>query len=157
MTRAKNLVLVTVVSPELLLVLVLIAFISFVPETLGELGDKLRADPEVWKYLPSLTLLFAGAVFAYSSKIRAPVECGGAKPLYEWPLYQLLVDRVNVSLVFASASFAASLILWVFGKSWSSATVGVVFLGANGVAGTTAVTMLLAHQKLRELLVRFGG
>ncbi|HXE96937.1 MAG TPA: hypothetical protein VN642_11055 [Dongiaceae bacterium] len=156
MKRFRNLLLSIFVSPELVVVLLVVVGLVYSPEFMGALGKKLKSDSEVWKYMPTLTLLFSGAAFGLSSKIRAPLENSSNKLLYEWPLYPLLVDRVLVSMAFACICGATGLLLWVFGQSLSATTVGCVFLAATGVSATTAFTMLLAHQKLREIIDRYG-
>lgn len=157
MNRLKNVLFALFIAPELVVLLLGALCFTYCPELLEALGKKLRSDSEVWKYLPTLTLLFSGVAFGLSSKIRAPLENGSNKPLYEWPLYPLLVGRVMVSLWFAVVSGAIGLGLWVFGQSLSGEIVGGVFLVATGMSATTALTMLLAHQKLRELIDRYGS
>lgn len=156
MERIKNFLICIFVSPELVVLLLIAVGFVYSPESLVALGENLKSDSEVWKYMPTLTLVFSGAAFGLSSKIRAPLENSSNKLLYEWPLYQLLVDRVLVSMAFAGICGATGLLLWVFGQSLSATTVGCVLLAATGVSATTAVTMLLAHQKLRELIDRNG-
>lgn len=157
MKRTKKFLLALLVSPEIV-VLLLVAFVfAHYPGLIDELGKKLLSDSEVWKYMPTLTLLFSGAAFGLSSKIRAPLENSSNKLLYEWPLYPLLVDRVMISLGFSGICGALGLALWVFGQSLTTTVVGTVFVGATGVSATTALTMLFAHQKLRELIDRYGN
>lgn len=156
MKRVRNLLLSILVSPELVVVLLVTGGLVYSSEFMTILGKKLKSDSEIWKYMPTLTLLFSGAAFGLSSKIRAPLESCSNKLLYEWPLYPLLVDRVLVSMAFAGICGAIGLLLWVFGQSLPATTVGGVFLAATGVSATTAFTMLLAHQKLRELIDRYG-
>jgi hypothetical protein len=157
MKRIRNVLLATFVSPELVVLLLIVLWVVYSPNTIDALGKKLRSDSEVWKYMPTLTLFFSGAAFTLSSKIRAPLENSSNRLLYEWPLYPLLVDRVLVSMVFAATCGAAGFCLWVLGQSLSPRTVGTVFLAATGVSATTAFSMLLAHQKLRELVDRYGA
>lgn len=157
MIRIKNSMLALFVSPELIIVLLAVFGSVYFPEQIDELGKKLQSDSEVWKYLPTLTLLLSGAAFSLSSKIRAPLENSSNKALYEWPLYPLLVERVMISLVFSGICGIVSLSLWIFGQALASTTVGSVFLAATGVSATTAFLMLLAHQKLRELVDRHGS
>ncbi len=156
MKRIKNVLIAVFVSPELVVILLIVLGVIYSPNPIDALGKKLRSDSEVWKYMPTLTLLFSGAAFTLSSKIRAPLENSSNRLLYEWPLYPLLVDRVIVSLVFAVACGAAGFFLWVLGQSLSPRTVGAMFLAATVVSATTAFSMLLAHQKLRELIDRYG-
>lgn len=157
MKRINNLLFCLFVSPELVVLLLIAVGFVYSPESMIALGKKLKSDSEVWKYIPTITLVFSGAAFGLSSKIRAPLENSTNKLLYEWPLYQLLVDRVLVSMAFAGICGATGLLLWIFGQSFTATTVGVLFLVSTGVSATTAFTMLLAHQKLRELIDRYGA
>ena len=157
MERIKYFLLALFVSPELVILLLAVFGLIYFPELMNGLGKKLQSDSEVWKYLPTLTLFLSGAAFSLSSKIRAPLENSSNKILYEWPLYPLLVDRVMISLVLAGFCGIISLSLWIFGQSMSSVAVGTVFIAATGVSASTAFLMLLAHQKLRELIDRYGS
>ena len=152
MKRLRNFIAAIVISPELLVCLVLLGVFAYYPGLFESLGMKMRADDEVWKHLPALTILFSGLAFKFSSKLRAPLENQSNKVLYEWPHYRLLKDRVMVSLVFSSVSGIVGLGLWVLGRPAEPKIVGLVFLAATGTAAITALTMLLAHQTLRELL-----
>jgi hypothetical protein len=154
MMRLKNLLSVLLISPEILIVIAVFVLLSFFPEKFQSLGESIRSDAEIWKYLPGLTIVFASTAFNYSSKIRAPLEGTSNKSLYEWPHYDLLVHRVYVSLLFAVLAGVVGLWLWFFGQSLTASTVGAVFLASTLASGTTALTMLLAHQKLRELVDR---
>lgn len=156
MKRLKNFLLAALVSPEVVVALAIFAFVSYAPEQAAILGNAIRSDAEVWKYLPAITLLFAGAAINSSFKLRAPLESFSNKPLYEWPLYPLLVDRVYVGLAYGIASAIASLFLWFLGGRISPSQIATVFLLATAVSGVTALTMLLAQQSLRELLEKYS-
>lgn len=155
MKRLKNFFLALIVSPEIIIVLLVGLWFYRAPDSLGEIGEKLKSDPEVWKYLPSLILVFSGAAFHFSSKIRAPLEGASNRLLYEWPLYQLLVDRVIIGLFFSVCSSLVGFGLWFCGRTLPNQTVGGLFLLAAGVSGITAFTMMLSYQKIRELLGRY--
>nr|WP_131515295.1 hypothetical protein [Pseudomonas chengduensis] len=155
MNRFKNLAIAFFVSPEILLALGVFAFVTLSPESAANLGNAIRSESEIWKYLPALTFIFAGAAINYSFKLRAPLENSSNKALYQWPLYHLLVDRVYIGLFYGISSAAASFILWIIGQQLSPHHVALVFLIATTVSGTTALTMLLAQQKLRELLDKY--
>lgn len=144
------------ISPEVVVVLIVLVCLQFFPAPFMELGKSIRSDAEIWKYLPGLIFIFSTTAFNFSSKLRAPLENFSNKSLYEWPLYHLLVDRVYVSLLYAIAAGFAGLWLWFFGQSLTEPIVGAVFLASVGSSGTTALTMLLAHQKLRELIEKYA-
>ncbi|MCP4988060.1 MAG: hypothetical protein GY928_19010 [Colwellia sp.] len=151
MKRFKNLVTVMFISPEFLVLIVIFGIYQFYPPFLKSIGTKIQADAEVWRYLPTLTFVMASLAFTFSSKLRAPLVNKSNKILYDWPLYQLFVDRVIVSLLFAIVCAITALVLWVYGASMGSVQVGAVFLGSTISVSTTAITMLLAHQKLMAL------
>lgn len=156
MMRLKNVLFALFISPELVEVLAVFALLQYFPTEYESLGKTIRSDSEVWKYLPALTLAFSTTAISYSSKIRAPLENFSNKRLYEWPLYHLLVERVHVGILYGVLAGAASLTLWFIGTSLNDENVGAIFLASTISSGTTALTMMLAHQKLRELVEKYS-
>jgi len=154
--RIKNTFFALFISPEAVVAFLVLLWFLFNPTSLELFGSHLKYDTEVWKYLPSLVLIFAGTAFRFSFKIRAPLDSSFNRILYEWPLYPLLVARVMVGLFFAACSGALGLATWIFGQHLDDLTVGAMFILAVGVSATTALTMMLAYQKLRELIERYG-
>ncbi|XQA62840.1 hypothetical protein ACM9XD_05670 [Xanthomonas sacchari] len=152
MNRIKNILFAFLFSPEALIAVVVIAFSYFFSSQAIALGKAIRSDAEVWKYLPGLTLIFAGAAINSSIKIRAPLESSSNKVLYQWPMYQLLVDRVYVGIFYGVASAAISLFIWIIGKEISFIVTASLFLAATLISAVTSMTMLLAQQRIRELL-----
>lgn len=152
MNRIKYLLIALAVSPEVLVGLLVAAFVVIFPRHAAAFGETIRSDAEVWKYLPGLTFIFVGFIIKSSFTLRAPLESSSNKVLYCWPGYQFLVDRVYVGLFYGIASTIASLALWFFGKAFDPILVALIFLSATLVSGMTALTMLLAQQKLREIL-----
>lgn len=156
MKRIKNIFLVLFISPEFLILISILAVADLYPAVLESVGDRIKADSEIWKYLPTLTLAFSAMAFRLSSKLRAPLDNTSNKALYDWPLYPLLVDRVIVSLLFSVVAGVAALILWVYGDDFTSLQIGAIFLCSTIAAATTALSMLFAHQTLKELLDKHG-
>lgn len=152
MSRLKNLILALIISPEIALTLAFFLFSSIWPNYAAILGGAIRADTEVWKYLPALTLVFSGAAINSSFKLRAPLENFSNKSLYQWPAYQLLVDRVYVGLFYGILASVAGIMLWILGGKLNNIHVAEIFLVATLTSGTTALSMLLAQQKLREIM-----
>ncbi|MFZ5525520.1 MAG: hypothetical protein ACOZE7_02585 [Pseudomonadota bacterium] len=152
MNRLKHLCATIFVSPEVAIALAVATFATTAPKLAAALGEAIRTDGEVWKYLPGLTLIFSGAAINSSFKLRAPLESPSNKILYHWPGYQLLVDRVYIGLFYGIFSAAASFVLWIIGQKINPVLVASIFLAATLISGATALTMLLAQQKLRELL-----
>lgn len=152
MNRLKHFLIAAFVSPEVAIGLAVAVFAISAPKLAAALGDAIRSDAEVWKYLPVLTLVFSGAVINASFKLRAPLESFSNKILYHWSAYHLLVDRVYIGLFYGICSAAASLALWIVGQKIGPILVASIFLAATLISGVTALSMLLAQQKLRELL-----
>lgn len=149
-------VLGIILSPELLAVGLSVVVELWWPELFSMLGRKLEADSEIWKYLPTLTLGLAAYSFKLSSNLRAPLQGHANKSLYQWPMYQFFVDRVYIGMGYSVAAALGSLILWMFGKDLDHRFVGLIFVSATTVASATALTMLLAKQKLTELLILYS-
>ncbi|MFN3713847.1 MAG: hypothetical protein ACK4SX_09320 [Alcanivoracaceae bacterium] len=156
MKQVKNIFFALFISPEAVVAFLIFLWFFLNPTSLETFGAHLKSDTDVWKYLPSLVLIFAGTAFRFSFKIRAPLDSSFNRILYEWPLYPLLVARVMVGLIFATCSGALGLATWIFGQHLDDLTVGAMFFLAAGVSATTALTMMLAYQKLRELIERYG-
>lgn len=152
MNRLKNILAAIFVSPEALAILLIFANFYFLPDYFSLLGKNIRSDPEIWKYLPTLPSLFAGAAITFSAKINAPLENTSNKKLYQWSDYQLLKDRVYVGIFLAILAAFVSLFLWIFGGKWSEKIIGLLFLMSVISSGITALTMFLAPQSLREYL-----
>jgi hypothetical protein len=154
--RFFNLLAVLFVAPEFLVGLICLGTFYYFEYFFEWIGKSIRADAEVWKYLPALPLVFSTAAFNFSSKIRAPLENLSNKILYEWNFYQLLVDRVYVGFFYAIFAGFTAVSLWFFGQSLSYSKVGVIFIFSVISSGVTALTMLMAQQKLRELIEKYS-
>lgn len=144
------------ISPEMMAALALYFAYVYFPGTYSFIGERLVSNTDVWSYLPTLTLLLSGFAFQQSFKLRAPLSSGN-KVLYEWPAYLYLVDRVYVCLAIATLSAATAISLWVFGATMAPKTVALIFLLGSIVSGITALTMLLAHQKIVEILELYAN
>lgn len=157
MKRLKNLASAIFFSPEMLLIVTVLIFWWWWRDPLVYLGRELPIDSEIWKYWPTAVFGLAGlSVFGYSSKIRAPLESSSNKALYGWPNYRLLVDRVHVAILFNVGYCGIAASVWALGKSWPRELVGALFVIAVVGALITVLTMLFAHQRLRELLEKFS-
>lgn len=155
MKRVLDVVRFTILSPEFVLVLAGIVLLYSYPLPLSVVGDKIATSDEVWKWLPTLPLLFAGLVFRLSSKVRAPFDKGN-KQLYEWYQYNRITDRLYASYILVCISVIAVISIWLFTDKFTSAVVGCIFLCSVGVSGFVAFQVFLAAQKIREVLEQYG-
>lgn len=155
MKRVLDIVRFTIISPEFVLVLAGIVLLYSYPLPLSVVGDKIGSSDEVWKWLPTLPILFSGLVFRLSSKVRAPFDKGN-KQLYEWCQYNRITDRLYASYILVCASVIAVISIWLFTDKFTSAVVGCIFLCSVGVSGFVAFQVFLAAQKIREVLEQYG-
>lgn len=155
MKRLIDIVRFTLISPEFAWVLALIVLVYIYPTPLIIVGDKIGENDEVWKWLPTLPLIFAGVTFKLSSKVRAPFDRGN-KQLYEWFQYNRITDRLYASYFLISASVLATISIWMFSEDLTPTIMGVVFLSSVGVSGFIAFEVFLAAQKIREILEQYG-
>lgn len=155
MKRFLDIIRFTFVSPEFVLVLGCIALLYSYPLPLSMVGDKISSSDEIWKWLPTLPLLFAGLVFRLSSKVRAPFDKGN-KQLYDWYQYNRITDRLHSAYILVCVSVIAVISVWLFTEEFSSAVIGCIFLSSVGVSGFVALQVFLASQKIREILEQYG-
>lgn len=156
MKRILDIIRFTFVSPEFAWVLGGIVLLYCYPLPLTMVGDKISSNDEIWKWLPTLPLFFAGIAFRLSSKVRAPFDKGN-KQLYEWYHYNRITDRIYAAYILVSASVISNVSIWMFTDVFTSSMLGLVFLISVGVSGFVALQIFLAAQKIREILERYGG
>ncbi|BFM20114.1 hypothetical protein [Gilvimarinus japonicus] len=155
MKRILDVVRFTFVSPEFAWILGLIALLYVYPYPLIVVGEKIGANDEVWKWLPTLPLLFSGITFRLSSKVRAPFDKGN-KQLYEWLDFYRITDRLYTAYILAAISSISIISIWIFPDTFSLAIIGLVFFAAVGVSGFVALQVFLAAQKIREIIEQYG-
>ena len=156
MKRILDILKLTIISPETLFLLLMYFFWKNDYSFLTLLGEKIRSNEEVWKYVPVLPFLFSGATFKFSSKLRAPLENSSNKELYEWPGYQKVVDRVIASIIICILCCAVSLVIWIFSNEIPQAMLGMLFLSSVVISGISTLLVYLASHKIREILERYG-
>jgi hypothetical protein len=155
MKRILDIIRFTFVSPEFVWILVGVALLYSYPLPLTIVGNKISSNDEVWKWLPTLPLLFAGIAFKLSSKVRAPFDKGN-KQLYDWYHYNRITDRIYAAYILVSVSVISNVSIWMFTEVFTSSMLGFVFLASVGVSGFVALQIFLAAQKIREILEQYG-
>ena len=155
MKRIIDILRFTFISPEFAWALGLAVLLYIYPSPLVMIGKKIGANDEVWKWLPTLPLVFAGVTFRLSSKIRAPFDKGN-KQLYDWYYFNRITDRLYASYILVLMSVISTISIWIFSDDCPPSIVGLVFLGSVGVSGCVAFEIYLASQKIREVLEQHG-
>jgi hypothetical protein len=144
------------ISPEFLCFLSF-GLLWFLEITLfAELGEMIKTDEDVWKYLLSLPTVFAGVIFAASNKIRAPLDSRSNKELYNWPGYVILLDGIYISFSIAIFCFVVSITTLIFRLKIESLTLGILLVGTMVILGVCAFSLFLAKQRIREIMEQFG-
>lgn len=152
MKRFLDILRMLFISPEFLIILVILSMNLYAKIFLTTLGSQFKINDEIWKFLPTLPFLFSGIVFKISNKIRVPFESSSNKVLYEWPGYQRIIDRVNLSKFYCILCCAGALSIWIFCKQLPAHLIATFFLVSTLVSGTVAFFMFESSQKLREVL-----
>jgi len=140
------------IAPELVLIFFIVLLNLYASKYLIMLGTQFQANDEIWKFLPTLPILFSGFAFKASSKLRAPLDSASNKILYEWPLYHMITDRVMLSKVYCLVCCAGAISIWLFCKQLPASFIASIFLVSTLVSGATALLIHEASQKLREVI-----
>lgn len=156
MNRFLNSLRAIFISFEFLLTISILLLYSLFPDAFTLIGNRLKSENELWKYLISLPLIFTAFAFKMSSKLRAPLENSSNKLLYSWGDYPRLTDIVHIGSGLCIVSCLGSTSIWVSADKISSSIFGCVFLITVGVSGISAYSMFLASQKLREYIEKYS-
>lgn len=141
-----------VISFESVFLLVLLAVIQFYPEPFELLGNQIKVNIEIWKFIPTIPLAICAFSIQYAWKILNPINSSSNKVLHEWPNYWKLKFRVISSIFLCVACVVASLIIWIFVTYLSEKTIGAIFIASCCIALIVALSELLAAFKIRELI-----
>lgn len=152
--QLRNLLIATVISPEMLVALGTYAAYVHYPAFFEFIGSKLISDAENWKYIAALPLALVGWSIKVMSDIRNPSDKEQNKILYLWPSYPLLVGRLYVALAMSFATAATSISLLILGKELRPEIIGAVFVGSTAISLIVATGFFMARDKIKELLTR---
>lgn len=152
MKRLLDIIRFSVISPEFL-VLLLIFLINHNAPTLFEfVGNKLKTNDEVWKFIPTLPLIFCGITFKFASKLSAPLENTSNKALYEWAAFHKISDRIMASYLICILSCIFAFSIWLLVNELGASTLGCILLGSISISGLTTFLIILAAQKIRQVI-----
>lgn len=143
------------ISPEFAWVLGVSVLAHLFPLPLESIGGAISANDDVWKWLPTFPLIFAGVTFKLSSKVRSPLDKGN-KQLYEWACFNRITDRLYAAYMLVTLSVISIVSIWIFREHLDVVMVGSIFIGSIGVSGFIALQVFLASQKIREILELHG-
>ncbi|MCE9609500.1 MAG: hypothetical protein K8R23_04675 [Chthoniobacter sp.] len=144
---------VVVVSFEFLFCLAIASLAFFLPDWLSFVGDELKAQPDVTKWIPLIPLALCTLAFQLAWKLTTPIDKSNksSREVLDWPDYWRLKMRRNASLVLSFMSATLAVVLWVFAKHFTSLWFGVLTIGCFGVSLINAGCMYMATLRLREI------
>ncbi len=155
MKKNYDILRMALISPELCFLLAVVLVYQLWPDVLSFAGQPFKEKGDVWKYLPTLPILFTGIVFKGGEKIRAPLDNAMNKILYEWPFYNFLRNRVLFSFFICIFCSISAISLWIFIDSLKPSIVGAIYISATGISGLTALCIILALPSLKEILCKY--
>lgn len=152
MQRLLDIIRFSIISPEFVILLLVIMLNYYFPFLFEFIGSKFKSDDEVWKYIPVLPMLFCGLTFKLSSKLITPLENSSNKPLYEWGAFHKINDRVIASYLICILCCIAAFAIWLLANELESNILGCILIGAISISGLTAFQVFLAAQKIRQVV-----
>lgn len=150
MRRIIDILRATFISPEFAILLIIIAVMQYKPEWFTLVGKQFQTNNEIWRFLPTLPLLFTNLVFKYGKNIRVPLEKN--RRLYEWDNYHRITDRVFIGIFISVLCSIGAISIWFLTEKTSAINLGAIFIATVSISGFSAFTMYLASISIREVL-----
>lgn len=151
MSRLINILQTFFVSFEFLAVIVTTGLWYFDFFLFTFVGNLIKTDEEIWKFLLTLPSGLLIGCFACSYNIRSPGDSNN-KTLFKWPGYVEFVDSIYVAQFIAFTSFLAAICVLLLRKSITDLSLAAIFIGAIVVSAICLYTLLEARQKVKEIL-----
>lgn len=156
MKRFLDVLRFTIVSPEILFIC-LFGFLWFFDFSFFyKVGYSISNNDEFLKYALLLPSGFLVLSWGLQEKIRAPLETVNNKQLYDWPLYQKLVDRAIASVFIIGMCTVFSILLWIYVNDMTAYTLGILFSLFVTVSCVSLLLLYFAKSKLVEILTKYG-
>ena len=140
------------ISVEFAFTLAVYFFYAFYPKVFFVLGDSIKSDSEITKWLPVIPLgLSAYCCVDLTWKIIAPLSSSN-KELYDWPDFWRLKMRCYFSLILSVICATVSIGLWIFSKVLSHDQIGALFILTLGLSLINTGCMIFASIALRTIM-----
>lgn len=139
------------ISIEFLVALLIIALGVLLPSLWAFVGEHLRAQEEIMKYLPVIPFALCCYSVKLAWKLTEP-NSESNRELFDWPDYWKLSLRRNVTIGLCVFYAGVTITLWIFGKQLSDFWLGSVATWAIVSSLTTCGFALFAAFKLREIV-----
>lgn len=150
MKRIIDILRVIFISPEFLILLIVFVLQIYKADWFILIGKQFQSNNEIWKFLPTLPMLFTSLVFKFGKNICIPLE--NNKQLYQWDEYYRITDRVHIGIYISILSSIGAISVWLLIDIISNLYIGIIFISSIGISGFSALTMYLASISIREVL-----
>jgi len=148
--RIIDILRVIFISPEFLILLIVFVLQIYKADWFILIGKQFQSNNEIWKFLPTLPMLFTSLVFKFGKNICIPLE--NNKQLYQWDEYYRITDRVHIGIYISILSSIGAISVWLLIDIISNLYIGIIFISSIGISGFSALTMYLASISIREVL-----
>ena len=153
MKRFGEMLRITIVSPEIVILLLVSMAVLYFPTPFEFIGENFSSTEKLREYIHFIP----GGVFTFSVylsfKIHSPVEDAN-RELYDWEMYWALKYRIIAILVWTGLSVLCSLSIWLLGTHLPTAIIGSLLIGCLAVSLVAATTGILALFALKEILTQ---
>ena len=156
MSRVIDIFRFTLISFELLVFLLLLALNYHFPEFFYIVGNKLKGNDELWKFIPLLPVAFLGVTHQRAQKVSAPLEGTSNKQLYEWCSFHKVFDRIIASYFICILCCFMSFSIWFFAEELNQNHLVVLLLASIAISGLTAFQISLASMRIRQIIEQYS-
>ena len=139
-------------SYEALFFVIIVALCFYFPVVFVEIGNHLKTNNDIWKFIPSIPLIICSFSVRYAWKILIPLEGSSNRILHEWPNYWKLKYRVIISVIICATCILSAVSIWFFSLLLPALTVGAIFIISIIISLIVALNQFLAAFKVRELM-----
>jgi hypothetical protein len=153
MKRFCEMLRILLVSPETVIVLLVIMGMIYWPTPFIFVGEKFLSTEKLWEYIPVIPLGVLTFAVYLSIQLQAPVA-NANRELYDWEMYWALKYRIVAILFWTSLSALCSLSIWLLSNHLPIAIVGSLFIGSIAVSLAAVATGILALFMLKEILTK---
>lgn len=154
MKRALDILRFTVISPEVVVILIVCVLFSYYPSWFTLIGEKLKLNNEIATGLLLSPLAALAWTFKESKLILLPQDDN--KILLNWEDYPLLRNRVFFGLGLLVVCLISSIVTLLIKEDLSPEYYAFTFLLIFGVLGVVVVTHSLAAVSIRQILEKDG-
>jgi hypothetical protein len=150
MKRVLDWIRLVIISPEFVIILLILVIACWRPSLVAAVGDRLKTDNKPVEIVFGLPLALLAANWGLAWKILFPSDSLKAR-LAEWEHYQALWDRVVFGLALSGLATVVAVVCWLCKADIPSARLGSLMLITIGVPTVVLPTFALAALTIRRI------